>query len=70
MEVAGVASEVLNTGVVNMSANMNRLEEYGWNSPVSGDSVSGVLNRVWVEPRSGVYWVEVWSETAPRILKT
>ena len=57
--VAGVASEVLNTGVVNTSANMNRLEEYGWNFPVSGDSVSGVLNGVWVEPRSRVSRVEV-----------
>ena len=68
--VAGVASEVLNTGVLNTSASMNRLEEYGWNCAVSGYRVSGMPNRVWVEPRSRVSWVEVWSETAPRILKT
>ena len=68
--VAGVASEVLNTGVLNTSATMNRLEEYGWDSALSGYMVSGMLNPVWVEPRSRVSWMEVWSETAPRILKT
>ena len=47
--VAGVASEVLNTGVLNMSASMNRLEEYVWNCAVSEYRVSGMPNRVWVE---------------------
>ena len=52
--VAGVVSEVLNTGVLNTSASMNRLEQYGWNCVVSGYRVSAMLNWMWVKPRSRV----------------
>ena len=67
--VAGVASEVLNTGVLNTSASMNRLEEYGWNCAVSGDRVSSMLNRVWVDLWSRVMWVEeIWKRGRRRHL--
>ena len=57
----------LNTVVRNMDIGMNRQEQYGWNC-VWRQAVSDVLNRVWVELRSGVSWVEVWSETGRRTL--
>ena len=33
----------------------------GVSGTVFGDRASGTLNRMWVEPRSGVLWMEVWS---------
>ena len=41
----------------------------GMSGTVSGDRASDMANRLWVELRSRVSWVEVWPEMGRRILK-